>query len=463
MLMQKATNLELMEDEPVSLILNIGSAGIINETIPVTGVKGRNANGTATALTQSFNDALKFWSSSGPLLADGFGGCNGYCFFNLPAAGFEIHCTEVSAEPINYALTLQQMEHSSSSSSQRTLFDISFTPVDSLGDPDSHDEVTTYSYIQAEFIYTRANDTTANGTGSSCPGTRYHRSCQLRPAVLSYPVMVQTSKGNDILNAARVGITEESYNESGIDFMSPKAYDTDLKQVGGYTVLRYQDIYEHIHDAGDTQLGGIVMGLQMYLGGSASLELDGDTGLPALKQLGNSPQFLTNSVNLEGCGYQYYDPFEDFWQWNIPSVPERINEIMFTLASDMTSDALLNSSAADFETFEHQWYNSTQYSFTIHYKTDYAYMVGALASTFLCVLCVVPTYWGFWELGRKLALSPLEIAAAFGSPLVRSGKDVDGIIKEHGEKTVRFGRIFQGDGAGRIGVAEALHIQETYE
>jgi hypothetical protein len=89
-------------------------------------------------------------------------------------------------------------------------------------------------------------------------------------------------------------------------------------------------------------------------------------------------------------------------------------------------------------------------------------MVGALASTFLCVLCVIPTYWGFWELGRKLALSPLEIAAAFRSPLVSSGKDVDGIIKEHGEKNVRFGHILQGDGVGQIGVAEALHIQETY-
>jgi hypothetical protein len=337
-----------------------------------------------------------------------------------------------------------------------------FSAVDSPAGLDSHDEGTLYSYIHAEIVYTRANDARANDTRASCPGMRYHRSCQLRPAVLSYPVMVQTSKDNSMFNAARVGITEESYKDSGNGSMYPQKYDLDLKQVGGYSVLKYQDIYEDANNAGDTQLGGIVMGLQMYLGGSASLELDFDTGLPALRQLGNAPQYLTNSVNLEGCGYQYYDPFEDIWQWNIPSVPERINEIMFTLASDMTADALMNSSAADMEKFEDQWYNSTQYSFTNHYKTNYAYMVGALASTFLCVLCVIPTYWGFWELGRKLALSPLEIAAAFGSPLVSSGKDVDGIIKEHGEKNVRFGHILQGDGVGRIGVAEALHIQETY-
>lgn len=89
-------------------------------------------------------------------------------------------------------------------------------------------------------------------------------------------------------------------------------------------------------------------------------------------------------------------------------------------------------------------------------------MVGALISTFVCVLFVLPTYWGFWQLGRKLALSPLEIAAAFRSPLVDSGKDVDGILQEAGKKQVQFGHIVSGEAAGRLGVAEHSQVEKLH-
>jgi len=102
-----------------------------------------------------------------------------------------------------------------------------------------------------------------------------------------------------------------------------------------------------------------------------------------------------------------------------------------------------------------------QYSFSLHYHTDFTFMLGALVSTFFCVLCILPTYWGFWQLGRKLALSPLEIAAAFRSPLVDCGRDVDGILKEAGGKEVRFGHIVSGDAAGRLGVEERERVEKA--
>ena len=78
-------------------------------------------------------------------------------------------------------------------------------------------------------------------------------------------------------------------------------------------------------------------------------------------------------------------------------------------------------------------YDSTQYSFSIHNHTNFTFMAGALVSTFVRDLFVLPTYLGFWQLGRKLALSPLEIAAAFVSPLVDSGRDIDCILQEAGK------------------------------
>ena len=88
-------------------------------------------------------------------------------------------------------------------------------------------------------------------------------------------------------------------------------------------------------------------------------------------------------------------------------------------------------------------------------------MAGALVSTFVCVLFVLPMYWEFWQLGRKLALSPLEIAAAFRSPLVDAGKDIDGILQEAGKKQVQFGHLVSGAASGRLGVAEHAQVERV--
>ncbi|GAB7328355.1 hypothetical protein MBLNU13_g00344t2 [Cladosporium sp. NU13] len=107
---------------------------------------------------------------------------------------------------------------------------------------------------------------------------------------------------------------------------------------------------------------------------------------------------------------------------------------MFTLVADFSLDAPVTVNGDLVNNNVGSAYDSTQYSFSIHYHTNFTFMAGALVSTFVCALFVLPTYCGFWQLGRKLALSPLEIAAAFRSPLVDSGKDIDGILQEAGKK-----------------------------
>ena len=89
-------------------------------------------------------------------------------------------------------------------------------------------------------------------------------------------------------------------------------------------------------------------------------------------------------------------------------------------------------------------------------------MIGAVISSFICVLCVLPAYWGFWQLGRKCNLSPFEIAAAFRSPMVDAGGDIDAIIKETGHKEVQFGHIVTGDAAGRLAVAEPEYVERAH-
>lgn len=84
-------------------------------------------------------------------------------------------------------------------------------------------------------------------------------------------------------------------------------------------------------------------------------------------------------------------------------------------------------------------------------------MWGAFASILFCIVCVLPVYWGYWQLGRNVTLGPFEIAAAFRAPNLyhESNKPIAKLIKtEVGERQVKLGHITEGQDAGKIGVAE---------
>jgi hypothetical protein len=466
MLMQEATSARIREDLPIEMSANIFPFGNVRSSIPETGSRKLDSGGSATWLSTELGNALEIWANSGPLLSHGFGGCDGYCFLNVPAAGFEFDCTEESAKPINFGSRLMATGNSSSGLpgpanntrdvSEETVFELTFTAVKNNTNADSRNASAAYSYIQADFIYSQAQD-----TSDYCPGVRYHRSCRLRPALISYPIMVQTSRANGTTNGTRVGITESTYQQNGMDGLHPGSYNSTLKQIEGYKVLNYTDIYEDETATGSTQLGGIVAGLDMYLTGSATLELDDTATGFTLRQLDHAARYLNNSVRPDGCGYNYVDPLKGFAKFGIPGVLESINEIMFTLVADFSLDSPVTVNGNQMNSTIGSAYDSTQYSFSIHYHTNFTFMAGALVSTFICVLFVLPTYWGFWQLGRKLALSPLEIAAAFRSPLVDSGKDIDGILQEAGKTQVRFGHIVSGEAAGRLGVAEHGQVERV--
>ena len=65
---------------------------------------------------------------------------------------------------------------------------------------------------------------------------------------------------------------------------------------------------------------------------------------------------------------------------------------------------------------------------------------------------------GFWELGRPVSLNPLEIARAFGAPLME-GMDgnatPDMVTIERGGMSVRYGAL------ERFGMEKTLRVEET--
>jgi len=92
---------------------------------------------------------------------------------------------------------------------------------------------------------------------------------------------------------------------------------------------------------------------------------------------------------------------------------------------------------------------SVQIKDAIYYSTNYAFMAAGIASTLLCVLLVVPSFWRYGELGRNVTLGPIEVASAFRAPMLTEGRsnakeaggDIKELLKDVGGRKVMYGFV----------------------
>lgn len=310
-------------------------------------------------------------------------------------------------------------------------------------------------------IYTVAEDESEEGTGS-CAGTKYTQTCMLRPAVIDYPVEIQAFNDSHTQPSMRLAVDGQKINNSTF-----RDFNTTLKQQNNFNI---HETHTTVSDDSRTRLGGIAQGLNTYLGGNASIYYDAIAGFQ-LDQTGNAPVYLANDLGTqEGktqsknlCGFKYNNPMEPqtfkdnaaadpAHHYDVPSIVGKINQIMFATARDISNEDDDKDTAAG--TLSRP---ATVYRDTIHYVTHFGYMWGAFASMISCILFVLPVYYGYWQLGREVTLGPFEIAAAFRAPNLyhESNAPIDKVIKEVGDRQVKFGQIVTGGDAGKIAVAEA--------
>jgi hypothetical protein len=75
------------------------------------------------------------------------------------------------------------------------------------------------------------------------------------------------------------------------------------------------------------------------------------------------------------------------------------------------------------------------------FQSNFRFLLGALSLMTLAVICVLAQFWNWWQLGRRVTLSPIEVANAFGALRTNQRSDVcmiDEILKVAGETTVRY-------------------------
>lgn len=79
---------------------------------------------------------------------------------------------------------------------------------------------------------------------------------------------------------------------------------------------------------------------------------------------------------------------------------------------------------------------------TAVYKSDFRFLFLALEFPCFGALAVFVMMLGWWELGRKVSLSPVETAKAFGAPILEdagSNQEVKKMLKRLKHLEVRYG------------------------
>ncbi|KAN0095144.1 hypothetical protein V8E51_015855 [Hyaloscypha variabilis] len=200
----------------------------------------------------------------------------------------------------------------------------------------------------------------------------------------------------------------------------------DLLPAGANDTIKVWQLYQEVYGLGQwpSTLGGIWSVAHTQYESSTSFYIDG-TPL-SLMYTGAIPiQYLVaNSSTLGTCDMYWTDP--------TPDIISGIRELGFRTAIVATNITT------------NQIFEATEIAVVQVYVSHYHYLGGALLVMLLGVVLVFPTFLGWWQLGRKMSLSPIEIAKAFNAPLLegfRSNREVKKILKEAGELEVVYGEV----------------------
>lgn len=420
------------------------------DDFPTTAYVGADPN-IPRFLETSFTFDVSTWIRSGGDKVDGtygFNDCQGVCFVKYPGPGFAMSCSShtqgVDLVAGNFGGT---GVNNTGSSTTINLFDISFNYT--YATPSKN-----YNWIGLNMTNYNTQDQT---NGTSCPAELVQQQCELRPAILNYPVVAESTnvvtklqRGNDSQGSV-VTVYLGELNDTDGSWEGIGQFDPNLGQVSGFDILSYINLTNHSSSFGPSSIGGIMLAMQEFYSGEASVTVfNNDTAAwyeSSQGLIGSLSWLPTNNTN---CPTPTVDP--------LSTIMTYLNKLTFIMADDLYNRPAYTQmkTQAQINSYWDSVVQSTagiQYKAEVHYKTDYGFMFGALASTIICILLVIPAYWGFWELGRPVSFDPIEVGHAFGAPSLADARIGSGHVREvvvvAGEETVRYdednsqGRMFQ--------------------
>lgn len=488
------------------------------EQLPVGYIGYFNTDGSLGSYARNFSNVLHDYSQDTDFVSLDLidnaltATCKGTCFTKVPGFGFTINCTAPAVSD-RYLVTKDIAKNYTlySSGTSGLSGNMTFPLADGnssifpppLVDFFSYEDIagsdgSTSTTSGIRFTVSWAELSATNGNSSDfntdkCTLAAMSKTCTLRPALLEYPV--------EITNIDDYSTSVKSKSTNGIrvtpDYVNPNSAINDTLLVvdpnavidpfqGGQVASWNIKVLKTFE--ADPQFDMNIRGWSQIISGmfSGSVQLGYlDTnssvngffahsfGSTSSNAIGNwwTP-YYDFRTNTESCMMNTTDPSEYImeqlnhitFRTGIYAAQQKWHDTMYDSYYEAYQPALKDFIQNQTRTLPYISNSiAAQFSPTLQYNTNKPFMYGAIFTMLFCILCVLPSYWGFWELGRKVTLGPMEIASAFQAPVLdhptvsRTGGEVEILLKEVGERRVRYGEV---EGSGRLAVAEPAEVKK---
>jgi hypothetical protein len=365
------------------------------------------------------------------------------CSGAVEGLGFMFNCTS-QYENVDYGL--QRSEGPENINTSYPLWDVNFTPSWAT-------ETKPYATITLEMLYV---DSRAGENEHSCPGTKTIRTCDIVPAVVQYPVTVMIPSQEE-LEGKNIVTHVKFFNAN--DSVPVGTDISGIEQIDGIKVTRHVNLTEQFNETSTVGALAYIMN-NLY---KSRADLNYESGWEIDSQGASAPTtFYADSD----------EPEKDRCWYNIDKSGEvdptieilrKLNTLSFVTALYIKGAPTTDKSLRAGLGMANQTIEASVTGIVEEYLTSFAYVGGALAATFLTVMLVLPVYWGFWQLGRKVTLGPLEISQAFGAPIIAPDKtkayhgDFDQVLEDVGKRRVQYGQLKDAP-PGQMGLAEPERI-----
>ncbi|KAH9213307.1 hypothetical protein DL95DRAFT_506852 [Leptodontidium sp. 2 PMI_412] len=392
----------------------------------------------ASFYTNEFSSVMKNYTDRIPMEPI-ISGCNGTCTGLIRAPGWVPVCT-VSTVPYQYSSFNTDTQNpdkagdlnnnSSGLPSGSDVFSVLFSDVPSVGDANNN---IVWMQMQLDVSYTslqQLNDTNADGTVTSmnCNGTKTTHSCTLSPALIEYPIIINTQQANGSIQAPVVQIdpSQDPFSYKPVSYQN-------LSLVGDDVTGHSATVTTNGLTLALKQLYGSYFTLGPFVNNTSNpLEVDVYNPIAATYLNATDEEF----VNIgQTCAVQFSNP--------TPDIIRALNEITLRIGLGATN-----------RTTPVATYTVLQTKPVNRYKATAAYWASSLTITLLSIAMIIPSFYGWWRLGRKVSLNPIEMAEAFNAPVLQHQdaihKDADHLLELVGERKVKYVPVEHEVGEGSV-------------
>ncbi|KAH8807889.1 hypothetical protein F5884DRAFT_790385 [Xylogone sp. PMI_703] len=402
-LIQRAsTVVSVHKTSPANVTMNIA------REIPwgFTGVETSRSK-TVQVMTQPMIAAFNDHNSQTPIQQTSWG-CNDTCVGFVEAGGLAAKCNSTT-RPVEYSWQGGKVGALSSSP-----FNVNFSIVASAA-PSNSSYFGKPSQIIMNVGYTN------NSGYTNCTGLRTETTCYLSSATLRYPINVTRNvlTIGDVLNSEAI----DSQPAPTLEFAGTDIETDDIIwTLGGLYVAASNLFSSNATYTWNTGIGGTLR-LPDTLS-SQFLEL----GPMDLNNVNNSAMLLSPNV----CTANWADPTS--------FILSSFNDMTFRLSLYAANFPFRDTGAPSPAQIV-----AMQKSSAINvFNSDYRFLIASTVITMVSILLITPIFAGWWELGRRVTLNPIEVAKAFDAPSLQgpgSNAPLPQLVAIMGNRGLKFGEV----------------------